>query len=275
MSAIDFSTMLRNARKERRRPKPKQQKMIASTNDSNTKTHSSTTVVTAAVVECCNVLIRDNKGIIVQDYRLDTNLNNVYYIPTVLHNEFCQLLLHWLSTLEHATSTSSSSSNGRWTRLQYARRNVAIFDSVSISKTPLLQTLCTLLVELNVFPQTHTPNHVLINEYQPCDGILPHTDGPMYYPTTATFSIGGSDVLLKFTKSTAAKQVVAEVKLCGLGSLVVFTENAYTNHLHSIDDRVSTNVEYASDKCINLNSNEPVQRGHRTSITIRHLYATK
>ncbi|KAG0143944.1 hypothetical protein CROQUDRAFT_48041 [Cronartium quercuum f. sp. fusiforme G11] len=33
------------------------------------------------------------------------------------------------------------------------------------------------------------PNHCLVNEYLPGDGILPHQDGPAYFPTVATLSL--------------------------------------------------------------------------------------
>ncbi|KAJ0810448.1 putative alpha-ketoglutarate-dependent dioxygenase AlkB [Helianthus annuus] len=41
-------------------------------------------------------------------------------------------------------------------------------------------------------------NHVLINEYLPNQGIMPHQDGPAYYPVVAILSIG-SPVVMDFT----------------------------------------------------------------------------
>ncbi|KAI5450403.1 hypothetical protein NCC49_003028 [Naganishia albida] len=35
-----------------------------------------------------------------------------------------------------------------------------------------------------------TPNQVLINEYEPGQGIAPHEDGPAYHPAVATISLG-------------------------------------------------------------------------------------
>lgn len=45
------------------------------------------------------------------------------------------------------------------------------------------------------------PNHVLVNEYQPGEGIMPHEDGPAYYPMVATVSLGAPIVLDVFKKS--------------------------------------------------------------------------
>eukprot|EP00887_Chlorella_sp_A99_P000057 scaffold16.g57.t1 len=38
-------------------------------------------------------------------------------------------------------------------------------------------------------------NHVLVNSYQPGDGIMPHEDGPLYYPAVAILSLGAPAVL--------------------------------------------------------------------------------
>ena len=37
-----------------------------------------------------------------------------------------------------------------------------------------------------IFASGKGPNHVLVNEYLPGQGIMPHTDGPLFHPTIAT-----------------------------------------------------------------------------------------
>ncbi|KAL2848119.1 hypothetical protein BJY01DRAFT_212305 [Aspergillus pseudoustus] len=44
------------------------------------------------------------------------------------------------------------------------------------------------------------PNHVLVNEYIPGQGIMPHEDGAAYYPLVATVSLGGDIVLDLYEK---------------------------------------------------------------------------
>lgn len=44
------------------------------------------------------------------------------------------------------------------------------------------------------------PNHVLINEYQPGEGILPHEDGSAYFPVVCTVSLGAHTVLDVYSK---------------------------------------------------------------------------
>jgi alkylated DNA repair protein alkB family protein 6 len=51
--------------------------------------------------------------------------------------------------------------------------------------------------DLGIFLETPhgAPNHVLINEYLPGQGIMPHEDGAAYYPLVATVSLGAPIVL--------------------------------------------------------------------------------
>ena len=41
----------------------------------------------------------------------------------------------------------------------------------------------------------HAANHVLINEYEPGQGIHAHTDGPFYTPVVANITLGSHTVL--------------------------------------------------------------------------------
>jgi alkylated DNA repair protein alkB family protein 6 len=129
-------------------------------------------------------------------------------------------------------------------------------------------------VDVGVFEAAYEPNHVLVNEYTADQGILPHTDGPLYHPKTATISIG-TNALFQFTPRLTSNQIgisnnrtVLQVLLEGHGSLVVFSGCAYSDHCHGIDDQIS--VEYAGSKCINAVEGTPISRGHRISLTFRH-----
>ena len=52
--------------------------------------------------------------------------------------------------------------------------------------------------DLGIFETTKIPNHVLINEYQPGQGISPHLDGNLFHPIIATISLGKSISRKKF-----------------------------------------------------------------------------
>jgi alkylated DNA repair protein alkB homolog 6 len=54
------------------------------------------------------------------------------------------------------------------------------------------------------FPTPHQrPNHVLVNEYRPGEGIMPHEDGAAYAPVVATVTLGGYGVLDLWPKQAA------------------------------------------------------------------------
>lgn len=99
------------------------------------------------------------------------------------------------------------------------------------------------------------PNHVLVNEYQPGEGIMAHEDGPAYYPMVATVSLGASIVLDVFKKSEeglgeAKYKILQEPRryvttnflglgwvvalMVPFGSLLVTSDDMYRTHLHGI-----------------------------------------
>jgi alkylated DNA repair protein alkB family protein 6 len=49
----------------------------------------------------------------------------------------------------------------------------------------------------DLFEEEKKANHVLVNEYCPGNGIMPHLDGPLFHPVISTISLG-SPVLLDF-----------------------------------------------------------------------------
>jgi alkylated DNA repair protein alkB homolog 6 len=79
-----------------------------------------------------------------------------------------------------------------------------------------------------VFP--FKPNHVLINEYKPGDGIMPHTDGPAYFPLVSTLSLG-SPIVLQFWKDGQPSFGVYLPQR----SLVIFIGSLYYELHHSIE----------------------------------------
>lgn len=107
-------------------------------------------------------------------------------------------------------------------------------------------------------------NHVLINEYLPNQGIMPHQDGPAYFPVVAIVSLG-SPVVMDFsphsglTLCTNTFRNNIEDKVSDRGaqeaendtllenhypfsvalmprSLLIFKDKAYSDYLHGIKD---------------------------------------
>ena len=228
-------------------------------------------------------------------------IDSIFYMQNFLPSNNEREILTWLTSLaEHSPQQlanrairqsereESIQHNGKWTRLKYARRKVALFDDTLCHFHPILQSLSDALVEVGAFPSTHPPNHVLVNEYQPGEGIMPHTDGPAYESRTATISLGGSDVIFKLWprnqhRSDALDDNTTtphpetnlipslEVILHGHGSLILFTNDAYLNHCHEISEGILEEVTNSNGIC----GNDPeggtlVTRGHRISLTFRH-----
>ncbi|KAJ4829820.1 hypothetical protein Tsubulata_025331 [Turnera subulata] len=100
-------------------------------------------------------------------------------------------------------------------------------------------------------------NHVLINEYHPDQGIMPHQDGPAYFPVVAIISLG-SPAVMDFTphsrlrKCNDGKGTDEDALESGTNewmdnhhpfsvvlmprSLLIFKDTAYSDYLHGIKD---------------------------------------
>ncbi|EJD43638.1 hypothetical protein AURDEDRAFT_145442 [Auricularia subglabra TFB-10046 SS5] len=96
------------------------------------------------------------------------------------------------------------------------------------------------------------PNHVIVNEYLPGQGIMPHEDGPAYHPVVATISLGSHAVFHYYryatdsadatdTAQSAGGKPIDRTPVASLllepRSLVITRSSLYTGHLHGIEDR--------------------------------------
>jgi alkylated DNA repair protein alkB family protein 6 len=81
------------------------------------------------------------------------------------------------------------------------------------------------------------PNHVLVNEYRPGQGIMPHEDGAAYAPVVATVSLGGAVVLDLYEKEGGARAEPKWRVLQEPGSLLVTMGEAYECLRHGIEGR--------------------------------------
>lgn len=122
------------------------------------------------------------------------------------------------------------------------------------------------------------PNHVLINEYLPGQGIMPHKDGAAYHPVVCTVSLGAPLCLdIYGTKDDGTIECKPKWKILQEPrSLLITTGDIYTDFLHGI-------AETHEDKDIDpetvsnwslLRSPEAVvdgtiERHRRTSLTYR------
>lgn len=122
------------------------------------------------------------------------------------------------------------------------------------------------------------PNHVLINEYPPGVGIMPHKDGAAYHPVVCTVSLGASLCLDIYTSREdgvldpkPAYKILQEPR-----SLLISADDIYTDYLHGIAD-IEEDINLAADTIANwdmLRDPETFVRGRnlratRTSLTYR------
>ncbi|RDK42984.1 hypothetical protein M752DRAFT_326711 [Aspergillus phoenicis ATCC 13157] len=139
----------------------------------------------------------------------------------------------------------------RWTHLAHRRLQTwpsALTKSNALISSPLPSWLVSPIItprfdSLGLFADAphHAPNHVLVNEYRPGQGIMPHEDGAAYYPLVATVSLGAPIVLDLYERSEDGKgsghgrrpvyRILQERR-----SLLVTTKSIYTDFLHGISE---------------------------------------
>ncbi|EFN77071.1 alpha-ketoglutarate-dependent dioxygenase alkB homolog 6 [Harpegnathos saltator] len=145
-----------------------------------------------------------------------------------------------------------------------------------------LQKYMNKVTALNTFENGVSPNHVLINEYLPSQGIMAHSDGPLFYPVVTTISCG-SHIFLDFYKrldTIEQQQPKLEFSLLlERRSLLVLQKDLYHNYLHSIAERDSDSIAKSSIKNLHMcaqkfTEGEVLKRSTRLSLTIRHVPKT-
>lgn len=130
----------------------------------------------------------------------------------------------------------------------------------------------------DTFPKQNRPNHALINEYKAGQGIMAHTDGPIFYPLVSTVSLMSDTLIDYYHPIDPAKIQTKEERYVGSmllerRSLILVTNEAYAHYLHGIDERP---VDYITEKVFNREIcnrkiGDEVNRGLRISITIRNV----
>ncbi|CAD0090527.1 unnamed protein product [Aureobasidium vineae] len=162
---------------------------------------------------------------------------SMYYIP------------NFIDPQEEAELLNAIPSN-RWIQLQHRRLQTqpsSLSKSNTLLEAPLPSWLVNPVISkfksLGLFNDSphHAPNHVLINEYNPNEGIMPHEDGAAYYPIVATVSLSSALCLDIYEKaqdgdqarpsSTPKWRVLQEPR-----SLLVTCGSAYTDTLHGISE---------------------------------------
>ncbi|KAH8550398.1 hypothetical protein BGW37DRAFT_83957 [Umbelopsis sp. PMI_123] len=117
--------------------------------------------------------------------------------------------------------------------------------------TPVL----TRIDDKNLSP---SPNHLLVNEYEAGQGIMPHTDAPSIFGAVILSLSLLSACVMKFTNVVTGHTVDV---LLPRRSMLVMTDEARYNYKHSISKDV---IETLSD-------GTTVERSRRVSFTFRQI----
>lgn len=143
-----------------------------------------------------------------------------------------------------------------------------------------LQSYVDKVNNLGIF-ESQNANHVLVNEYLPGQGILPHTDGPLFYPIISTISCG-THTVLEFRKRETTGEPAGEVLfkiLLEPRSLLILKDSLYSDYMHAISE---INEDTLCDRIGNYDLCENtykigdhlVRRNPRISLTIRNVPKT-
>ncbi|KAI5853323.1 hypothetical protein BZA05DRAFT_25541 [Tricharina praecox] len=160
----------------------------------------------------------------------------IHYIPS------------FITPAEESSLQSSilSQPKPKWTILSHRRLQThpsALSSSnvlLSAALPAFLESLVPRMQALGVWDHAphKRPNHVLVNEYTPGEGIMPHEDGAAYHPVVATVSLGAPIVLDIYEKGEGGRtpkfRILQEPR-----SLLVTTGEVYASHLHGIEARTS------------------------------------
>jgi len=207
--------------------------------------------------------------------------STAYYIPDFITPEEEKLTLNQIG----------KTSRVKWTQL--SNRRLQNWGGMPHAKGMIPEDIPTwLLSHVNkvnslpgVYPDDKKANHVLLNEYTAGQGILPHVDGALFYPTITTVSLG-SHALLDFYRplddSGGGQGINDDLEsrhvfsiLVEPRSLLILKDDLYNHYLHGIKEVESDTL---SDKVVNLQSRDKPQemaRTTRVSLTIRHVPNTK
>lgn len=170
-----------------------------------------------------------------EQYRVKSSLvpDTIYYIPNFISpEEEAGLIGNVLAAPKPKWTYLANRSLQNWGGLPHPKGMVP-------ERLPDWLTVYTRrLGKMGLF-EGKEPNHILMNRYEPNQGIMAHEDGPLFYPTVTTINTGSHSVLNFYAKpaeedSTARRYVFS--LLLWPRSLLVLRHQAYTSYLHEIEE---------------------------------------
>jgi alkylated DNA repair protein alkB homolog 6 len=215
------------------------------------------------------------------NYRVTSAPDTVYYIPNFITTEEETYLLN----------NVYNAPKPKWTQL--SNRRLQNWGGLPKAKGMILEDIpawlniyCEKVAKFGQF-DNKIPNHVLVNEYLSGQGIMPHEDGPSYYPCVTTLSLG-SHTLLDFYKpvNEEALELTFESRylfslMLEPRSLVILKDDMYQKYLHGIKEVTQDEINFdllRNFECLGNKSQykhfDTIKRDTRVSLTIRFVPKT-
>lgn len=220
-----------------------------------------------------------NPSVSLETARIPELPSTGFYIPNFISEDEEAYILSEIQRLP----------SSRWTVLSHRRLLSLPSQLTGSQKNTVISALLPKFLDTPILPRfaslqifadsPHSvPNHCLVNEYQPGEGIMPHTDGPAYYPITATISLGSHTILNIYEKNEQGERqteptwkILQEPR-----SLLVTASNMYGDTLHGIAE-IQVDEQLNADNIVNwelLGDRELYKDGHkargvRISLTYR------
>lgn len=214
--------------------------------------------------------------------------DEAYYMKNIISEKEEDILL----------SAVSKSPEPCWTNLSNRRlQNVGGVPHekgmIPVQIPDWLQTAVDLVNGMNIFPAEKQANHILLNEYLPMQGIMPHVDGSLFYPIITTLSLGSHTVLDFYSpidKEDCEEHADGENKanqdlslekrrmfsfLLEPRSLLILKDEMYTKYLHGIrevkEDQITEMIKNLDLTDFEGKLGDCLQRTKRISLTIRNV----
>lgn len=214
-----------------------------------------------------------------ENYRVEKAPPTIYYIPEFITKEQEETLLKQIY----------AAPKPKWTQLSHRRLQNwgGLPHPKGMIAEPLPQWLQVCVKQLTALKaiDDKIPNHVLVNEYETGQGIMPHEDGPLFYPTVATISLGSHTFLDFYHHLNNVENNETQLDhsfesrhflsiLLEPRSLILVKESMYENYLHGIaeqkEDKI-TDIVANLNHCLGVKLGDVLQRTTRVSLTIRHV----
>lgn len=244
-TSIDFNSMLKNARK-----KAKEEKKISQSNNSISNIHLSSNQI-----DVISLLTISNNVI-----------ERIIYKESFICMEDEINIIKQLERIEF---------------FKCSNRSIAILGGVPHFNGAIIEKLPTWITHIaesvKFLFNGQIPNQVLINKYEPEQGIAHHCDGDLYLPMAAIITLGSSAVLEFKSLKDSNNSIVCSTFLSSR-SLVAFTDDAYKNHTHGIngllEDKI--NIHCINNYQANINIGDIIPRNNiRYSMTFRCVKSIK